>query len=325
MLATACAATPSIVATTDSATAGVSETAAAPITAASATAASTVLSEDEMLYGPGGVPAPEDVPNAIDFTLRRGDIDCHPAGTTRLTNTRVVSVHYVVSGNLAARCYGRTNAALVDAWKVLASLTPPDHADHVGVFVAYTNTLETKPESSIVGIASSMGWYANDAQISVDIDYAFNDEDELASTLVHEMGHVLANSRSQTIAPTEPCTGLVIRRVCYRADSFFVEWVALFWGNDMLAQVDETATPTFEAGIARCEANPGFMNSYAASSPSEDFAESYSAFVLDVAVENADQQARLDWFASKPAFAAARDHARASGHNYQPRIVGPCR
>ena len=90
-------------------------------------------------------------------------------------------------------------------------------------------------------------------------------------------------------------------------------WVADFWDPSELASIDPMDEPGVEDGAGRCADDPGFFGSYAATTPEEDFAEAFSAYVFRLAPENQEQQVRLDWFAAESTMAEYRERATAAG------------
>ena len=69
--------------------------------------------------------------------------------------------------------------------------------------------------------------------------------------------------------------------------------------------------------------DPGFLGTYAASSPEEDIAESFSAYVFDLDVP-AEVQPRLDFFAQRPEFDAFRQMALADERGLPAGAFGEC-
>ncbi len=267
-------------------------------------------------------PTPEPAPlhdvtdDRIDFNLTRNDVNCSQAWLSG-PDTTVLSAHYVVDGKLGARCFGRTSAVLVDAWKMTAHITPPRHLTELGLFVGYTNTEEIDSSDSYVAYASELGWRANAATISVDLDFAFEREGQLVLTMIHEIGHVVTMARSEAarLQPGSSCLTFQRHDTCFFPHAMMTDWVTTFWTDAQLAQIDPEAKPTESTGLARCENDDGFWNSYSASTPIEDVAEAYSLYVIGYEPTTPGQQARHDWFAKQPEFREARERAQLLGHD----------
>jgi len=257
--------------------------------------------------------APELQDERIDFALLRSDANCGPDFNPP-ANTQVWSAHYVVDGKLGKNCFGRISSVLVDAWRELVAVTPPAHLDKLGLFVGYSNVAEIDADESYVGFARRDGAFAQIGQILIDIDHAFADPEYLTKTLVHEMGHILSVDAAEWsyLAEGERCLGYVRNRSCFNKDSMMQQWVDDFWG-DNAKSLDPDEIPTREAGRFRCKLDDGFWNMYSASSPVEDFAESYAAFVLRAEPNSERQQARHEWFESQQTFVEARERSTQFG------------
>ena len=82
-----------------------------------------------------------------------------------------------------------------------------------------------------------------------------------------------------------------------------------FWEPDALAGPDE-AEADQEAGEERCELGGDFTGSYGASSPEEDFAEVFAAYVFDIDFEGQLDE-KLAFFDDIVEFRRIRDRAEA--------------
>jgi hypothetical protein len=90
-------------------------------------------------------------------------------------------------------------------------------------------------------------------------------------------------------------------------------WIDRFWKPDDLARVDPDEDVGIDDGADLCAADPSFLGPYAASTPEEDFAESFAAFVYQVEAPTPEVQEKLDWLADQPGLAEFRDRAVAAG------------
>ena len=140
--------------------------------------------------------------------------------------------------------------------------------------------------------------------------------DELQGEIAHEFSHIFTSLPSQldrTVEAGENCETFDNGEGCYLDDSIMFQWIQAFWGDGLIEQIDPLAEATAADGQARCDAHPGFFGAYAASTPGEDFAESFSAYVFDVETLNDEQQERTDWIAAQPGLAEFRQRAEAAG------------
>ncbi len=59
--------------------------------------------------------------------------------------------------------------------------------------------------------------------------------------------------------------------------------------------------------------DPSYLGPYAASTPEEDFAESFSAYVFGVEAPTPEVREKFDWLADQPGLAEFRARAEAAG------------
>jgi hypothetical protein len=152
-------------------------------------------------------------------------------------------------------------------------------------------------------------------QMSVNLDAADADPNEFQLTMAHEFSHVFTALPPELDRFADPfaCATYYNGEGCYTDDSLMAEWIATFWGDGLIDEVDPEAEASGEEGQERCDLNPGFFGAYAASSPEEDFAESFSAFVFQLPVDSEDLQAKMAWFARQPGLVEFQTRASAAG------------
>lgn len=259
----------------------------------------------------------------VDFRLGRDDIDCTRQNLSVQAETPVITAHQVVQGNLASLCFGVQDARLINAWQLLASITPEGELHKVGVFSGFVSG----QERFITLATVSRPVIGNPAyQISINLDRAEANKDDLLLTLAHEWAHIIGNDESEvdyTLQPHE-CTTWHDGRGCYREDSLMWKWVQQFWGNGLIELVNTKVDPSPDVGRERCLFFPGFLGNYAASHPREDFAESFAAFVVQVEVHGPELEAKMRWFAEQPELAQFRNRAIEAGNGPRRAHFGRC-
>lgn len=220
----------------------------------------------------------------------------------------VESIYRVVDGQLAGRCFGKPSEVVVDAWSTLAAVTPPQDLRLLAALATFKSDDDTLAFTVPV----------DDAYTRFVI--AFNErtvragEQELRLTAVHEYAHVvtLAPDQLDVVSDPDDCNVYWNGGGCFRSGSYIDRWIGQFWTRADLRKQPEDGSTDDRLAEERCELSPRFLGQYAASSPEEDFAESFSAFVFDIDVPDSVQP-KIDWFATVPQLAAYRDQRRASG------------
>jgi hypothetical protein len=152
--------------------------------------------------------------------------------------------------------------------------------------------------------------------MSVNVEAYEQDLDEAALTLAHEFSHVFTGTSLQIDRSEEAiasCDTYFNGEGCYLPDSLMWQWIELFWTEEDIASIDPTEEVGIDTGADRCAVDPSFLGAYAASTPEEDFAETFSAFVFDVEAPTPEVQDKIDWIAEQPGLAEFRDRAVAAG------------
>jgi len=248
-----------------------------------------------------------------DASATRNDIDCTEDGLGEDGTVNFTVAHYVIDGNLGAVCFGDSNEQLVAAWQTLAAITPPDQLRDLGLFGGF-ESLEGGDETTLafVNILDDAGSLF---QMSINLPEGEADPDELALTMAHEFSHIFTATSPQIERFSDPdeCSTFFNGEGCYLPGSVMAEWISLFWSGGLIDQIDPYEEPTSAAGEQRCALDAGFFGPYAASSPEEDFAEAFSAYVFGLEPDSPEQQERLDWIDAQPGLSEFRDRAVQAG------------
>ena len=252
------------------------------------------------------------VGGGVDFRLHRTDLDCRSSNLNTYPDTPYLVAHMVVQGNLGAPCFGDIDERLMRAWHVLATITPPGQLHDLGIFGGFVS-LES--DQTTLAFVNTLPGNPALYQMSINLEQAERDPDELAMTMAHEFAHVLTSNPSQvdrTVFPKD-CRTWHNYRGCYTEDSLMWAWVQEFWGDGIIGGVNPKVEPSRATGEARCNRSAAYFGPYAASHPEEDFAESFSAFVFRVEVNSPEQQAKMEWFARRPELAEFRNRSVEAG------------
>ena len=270
--------------------------------------------EPQVVTGPGSIATA-----GIDPSLTRDDGQCLPDDEAESDESGVEFnlAYQVVNGELGAVCFGSPDETVEGAWKVLADLVPPGQLRDLAVFAGFSSA---ETEGVTLAFVQRLDDDGTQFLMAVNIAETQADPDEATLTMAHEFTHVftaLPGEIDRFIEP-EDCTTFDNGEGCYRDDSILNEWFQTFWPN-------APGDPTAEAeGEQRCSLDAGFFGSYAASTPEEDFAEAFSAYVLRVEAKTDGQQQRLDWIDRQPGLREYRDRAIALGYGPQAHNFDRC-
>lgn len=252
----------------------------------------------------------------IDLSLTRDDVGCSPEAVGG--DTDFTTVHVVVDGVLGETCLGTEDATLYAAWEVLATIAPTTARADLALFGGFGRSGEGEGDTSgdevTLAFVNAVDDDGTVFQMSINLASFEDDEDESYLTVAHEFSHVftLGPPQIDRAIPTEECDTFDNGEGCFFADALLAQWVDLFWTDEMLSTFNPFAEATGEAGEPRCDRNAEFLGPYAASSPDEDFAETFAAFVFDVEVDPA-LEPKLAWMDDQPGLVEFRERARSAG------------
>ena len=223
------------------------------------------------------------------------------------------SAYVVVEGELGDLCFGADDPVIVDAWESLATIAPRSQLAELLLFAGFEP--DGDAEADTLAFVNSIDADGSAFQMSVNTIDAVADPDELLLTLAHEFSHVFTATSTQldrTDEAIDECDTWFNGEGCYLDDSLMSAWIDEFWAGPLLDGLDPFEESPADTD-ARCEQNDGFFGPYAATNPEEDFAEAFSAFVLELQPLTDGQADRLDWIAEQPGLVEFRDRAVAAG------------
>lgn len=296
---------------------------AQPLTDASATPAATGAATGAST----GTAAAGDA--AYDPTLRLEGVDCTPDALAIADSNYLdafVSAHYVVGSVLGAVCHGQEDPRLLEAWEMLRAFVPAEEFDTLVLFAGFEHSGDgSDPLGDLIAYVNSTGDPTRTLfQISINLAVE-EDPDARRLTLAHEFSHIFTQEDSQLDRTMDPfaCPTYYNGEGCFEANSYIAQWIATFWDPAEIEAIDPWVQDADRAQ-ARCKLDGGFLGTYAATSPEEDFAEAFSAFVFDLPVATPGLRARYAFFEERPALRAFRDAARAAGLTPLPNTFEGC-
>ena len=226
----------------------------------------------------------------------------------------------VVDGRLAPiPCLGEPSTVVEDAWHELAAVSPIELLDGVVIVAGFTDSDDT------LAYAVPVDNDSDEHLIALAIDAAVDDPQELRLTMAHELAHVFTQTPDQIdVAVFDgECDTFYNGFGCFQVDAYMTAWIDMFWPQSAIATLPTDYTVDIEGGVERCDLDPSYPGSYAASHPEEDFAESFSAYVFDVELPPS-LETRLVFFDQYPEFVRMREAVRALGDPAPPGNFERC-
>lgn len=268
-------------------------------------------------------------PERDDLRVDLGEVDADETavvvGCDRKTigeSSGPLAVAYgVVDGMIADEpCFGERSSVVESAWSELAAITPPTLIEGVTIVAGFDDAA-----GDTLAYAAPVSNESDDHLIAVGIDAAVADPEELRLTMAHELAHVFGQTPDQIDVAVfgDECDTFYNGFGCFTVDAYVTAWVDQFWPRDVISSLPQDYSVDIDGGEERCAIDATFPGSYAASHPEEDFAESFSAYVFDVALPPALDE-RLRFFDDYPEFVAMRDAVRAEGRPAPPNNFDLC-
>ena len=237
---------------------------------------------------------------------------CDPADVDDLG--LVTAMHFVVQGRIQDPCYvdGADDPRLLDAWGALTAITPTELVSDVSLVAGF----EACSDCDTLAFVSALDEEASFFLLAVDVIAGTDDPDELLVTMQHELSHVFTQKPGTQLIvgdDDERCTTYHNGTGCFTDESYMAAWIGEFWPDDQLAELPGGGEPDSDDDAEeRCSLDPAFTGSYAATSPEEDFAETFSAFVFGFELDPAMDD-KLAFFEEYPEFVEIRSAAAAAG------------
>lgn len=250
-----------------------------------------------------------------DDLVDQSNGDCAEFGIDSIGAVRFVTVHRVENGALGEICFGDEEVRVSEAWEILQAIAPAGQLFDLGLFAGFEP--DANEELETLAFVNAIDDEGSQFQMSVSVDSSVVERDAIALTLVHELTHIftaLPFELDRSLYPEE-CETWFNGEGCYTDASLMFAWITEFWDDGLIDEIDpgRPVADLEDDGLYRCDVEPGFFGSYAASTPEEDFAESFAAYVLQMPALHADQQAKLDWIDDRPGLREFRTQAVTAG------------
>lgn len=131
--------------------------------------------------------------------------------------------------------------------------------------------------------------------------------------MVHELGHMV--SYEEILGVPKPaqtnCNTYFKLYGCPAANSFLAKFVSEFWSSANLNRVADSAKLKNSYNYY-LKNKDEYVTDYAATSPEEDFSETFMYFVLDISTSGKESQRKIDYLASFPAINSLKNEIIAN-------------
>lgn len=225
----------------------------------------------------------------------------------------VTAMHFVVKGQVQPPCSGELDPRLDAAWTAMADVTPAALLSNISLLAGF----EGCDTCDALAFVTTLDEDAEFFLMAIDVEAGVDDRNELALTMQHELTHVFTQVPATQLdisIPAEECTTYYNGTGCFREGAYTWAWIQRFWDAEALATIPADGDVNEEAGEARCVADAPYTGPYGASSPEEDIAEVFAAYVFDVEVSTALDE-KLAFFDEYPEFREVRERAEALGRH----------
>lgn len=264
------------------------------------------------------------------------DLSDHPSDSADCTvdnvtfsGLNITGIYRLRDGDIRELCFGLRDVDVEAAWARLAELADPAHQSPVALLAVYEGN-----GSGVVAYAGPStgngGSYAGDLWLIAAQDTATRiNPVEADLTMSHELSHVFTQLDDQIDFDSLRQNGCDGRfpafNWCFETDSYINQWVSTFWSTQELAVFDannDTDPGNDVDSETLCVPGHDFAGTYATTSPYEDFAEAFSAYVHGVDLPNLS--AKYAFFEARPALKGYKDRAVQAGRYNYPDTFGTC-
>lgn len=238
--------------------------------------------------------------------------DTTPVHEERASEDVLAATYAVRASEQLVHADGTDAPAYREIWEQVAALSPNTFSD---TYIETYGVFDDERSDTLAYVSDDDGngkWL-----IVVNVaGYQSSSERERASTLIHELGHIVTLNESQVADADESACevqgGFYTGEGCAAKGTYINDFVRRFWPLADLAAVGGGAGENETDLYAR--APERFVSDYAATNPGEDIAESFALFILDSKPRATDTVARekVAFFYAYPELAAFRTEMRSA-------------
>jgi hypothetical protein len=239
--------------------------------------------------------------------------DTVPVAEKQSSEDELAAQYRVGAGESIVLTQGTDSDKNQEIWEQIAALSPDgfsaQYIESYGVF----NDGQSDTLAYVHDDDGNGKW-----QVVVNVaGYDSSTPRERATTLVHELGHIVTLNTSQVNAGVDEgscaAPAFFTGEGCASRGSYMADFVAAFWPAADVAAVGGGAGENGDAAANLYERKQGaFVTEYAATNPGEDIAESFALFVLDQrnAAPQTVAEKKVAFFYAYPALTAFRNDMR---------------
>ncbi len=211
-------------------------------------------------------------------------------------------------------------------WRVVTAATPPEVLGYIDELLVFDADLRNGPDNYVGEVSSLRQSTARASHWRLSLAPNGATDVEVALTVAHEVGHLASLGAAQMTGQDEKsCQGQYVDEGCLKDDGALTSFLDDTWSDEEWDDWDTASALTDDAARRKAltsfyEKHAGsFLDAYAATDPTEDFAESYGVWcaigpgspLLPDVIEGAptDGAKKLAWFdqPGNPVGAATRD------------------
>lgn len=248
-----------------------------------------------------------------------GSIDECDADRLSRNHGPLTTIYRVTGGELDGVCHGADDPAVYDAWAQLTVFTTSDERVPLAGFAGF----RADPGADVAAYALALDRRQTRFLIAVNLDFLDQHPRHVQRVMGHEFAHVLTGTAEGADRSTPTCAFSENRYGCVTNSNYLSAWAERFWDSAELDALDETGYRNHAEAARRCASDPGFPTAYAATNPSEDFAESFEFFLFGNRVA-ASVRPRMQFLATFPELVRMRDRIVAAGLADTRRYVHQC-
>lgn len=231
----------------------------------------------------------------------------------------LTTIYRVEDGGLAGVCHGADDPAVYEAWAKLTVFTSAVERDTLAGFAGF----RASPDTEAAAFALALDRGQTRFLIAVNLEFLDEHPRHVQRIMGHEFAHVLTGTAEGADRSEPDCRFAANRYGCVTNSNYLSQWVERFWSPEELASLDRAGYRSTAEATRRCAVDPGFPTRYAATNPSEDFAESFEFFLFGNRVA-APVQPRIQFLSTFPELVRMRDRIVAAGLADTRRYVHEC-
>jgi len=224
-----------------------------------------------------------------------------------LAGEPILAKYHVKTGALGAFVSGTNKSQYRDVWTFYTQLVPQGERKGITIYAIFAPKGDSKDKAGYVTLnGDKSSWI-----LAVNPD-APGGRWEQADTLVHETMHTLSIGGTQTDLTATHCSVDLGSAVgCPKPNSYLEAYIKRFW-TPLISQWEQAQkNKTLEAFYKQHASE--FTRDYAATSPSEDIAESFAAYVLNTPNVPPGVVAKEKFFENYPPLVAIKTYAQQHG------------